>query len=240
MDNENQIRPHISKQFDAELEDIRNKVLVMGGIVEQQLVKALSAMVESDMDLAEAVIRDDYKVNNMEVSIDEECTTVLARRQPAAKDLRLVIAVIKTITDLERIGDESKRIARQALDLASLPTKKNQFVDLEQLGHHVCGMLREALDAFARLDAEQALDVALEDRQVDSEYDSIMRQQMTYLIEDPRTIPATLDIMWSARALERVGDRACNICEYVIYQVKGKDIRHISLDQVEKDFGRDI
>jgi len=237
MDKENQSR-HISKQFDNELEEIRNRVLAMGGLVEQQLAKAVAALVDPDIEMAEEVIRDDYKVNAMEVSHDEECTTVLARRQPAAGDLRLVISVIKTITDLERIGDEAKRIARQAIDLASLPTKKNQFVDLEQLGHHVCGMLRDALDAFARLDVEQALDVALEDKQVDREYDSLMRQQMTYLIEDPRTIPATLDIMWAARALERVGDRSCNICEYVIYQVKGKDIRHISLDQVEKDFGR--
>lgn len=237
MDKENQSR-HISKQFDHELEEIRNRVLAMGGLVEQQLAKAVSALVEPDIAMAEEVIRDDYKVNAMEVALDEECTTVLARRQPAARDLRLIISVIKTITDLERIGDEAKRIARQAIDLASLPTKKNQFVDLERLGHHVCAMLRDALDAFARLDVEQALDVAIEDQQVDREYDSLMRQQMTYLIEDPRTIPATLDIMWSARALERVGDRSCNICEYVIYQVKGKDIRHISLDQVEKDFGR--
>ncbi len=237
MDKENQSR-HISKQFDHELEEIRNRVLSMGGLVEQQLSKAVQALVDPDIEMAEEVIRDDYKVNALEVALDEECTTVLARRQPAARDLRLVISVIKTITDLERIGDEAKRIARQAIDLASLPTKKNQFVDLEQLGHHVCGMLRDALDAFARLDVEQALDVAVEDQQVDKEYDSLMRQQMTYLIEDPRTIPATLDIMWSARALERVGDRSCNICEYVIYQVKGKDIRHISIEQVEKDFGR--
>ncbi len=237
MDKENQSR-HISNQFDNELEEIRNRVLAMGGLVEQQLAKAVAALVEPDIEMAEEVIRDDYKVNAMEVALDEECTSVLARRQPAARDLRLVISVIKTITDLERIGDEAKRIARQAIDLASLPTKKNQFVDLERLGQHVCTMLRDALDAFARLDVEQALDVAIEDQKVDQEYESLMRQQMTYLIEDPRTIPATLDIMWSARALERVGDRSCNICEYVIYQVKGKDIRHISLDQVEKDFGR--
>jgi phosphate transport system protein len=237
MDKENQSR-HISKQFDNELEEIRNRVLAMGGLVEQQLAKAVSALVESNVEMAEEVVRDDYKVNAIEVALDEECTTVLARRQPAARDLRLVISVIKTITDLERIGDEAKRIARQAIDLASLPTKKNQFVDLEQLGHHVCGMLHDALDAFARLDVEQALDVAIEDQQIDREYESLMRQQMTYLLEDPRTIPATLDIMWAARALERVGDRSCNICEYVIYQVKGKDIRHISLEQVEKDFGR--
>lgn len=237
MDKESQTR-HISKQFDQELEEIRNRVLSMGGLVEQQLAKSILALVEPDITMAEEVIRDDYRVNAMEVALDEECTTVLARRQPAARDLRLVISVIKTITDLERIGDEAKRIARQAIDLASLPTKKNQFVDLERLGHHACGMLRDALDAFARLDVEQALDVALEDEKVDQEYDSLMRQQMTYLIEDPRTIPATLDIMWSARALERVGDRSCNICEYVIYQVKGKDIRHISLEQIEKEFGR--
>lgn len=227
------LHQHIFKQFDHELEDIRNRVLVMGGLVEEQIDTAVKALVHCDVALAEQVIADDYKVNSLEVSIDEECTQIIARRQPIARDLRLVVAVIKTITDLERIGDEAKRIARQAIDLAVHYPKKNQLVDLEQLAKHVRALLREALDAFARMDVDHAFAVVRDDKKVDSEYESIMRQQITYMMEDAHSIPISLDIMWSARALERVGDRSCNICEYVIYYVKGKDVRHISLEQVE-------
>lgn len=229
------MRQHISKRFDQELEDIRNKVLTMGGLVERQVSEAIRSIVESDLEAAEAVVDNDVKVNTLEVSIDEECTHILARRQPAATDLRLVIAVIKTITDLERIGDEAKRIARQRIDMDGQSVKPHQFAEFEQLGQHVLKMLREALDAFARLDVKLSLAVAREDKKVDREYDSILRQQMTYLTEGPSMIPVALDVMWAARALERIGDRCRNICEYVIYQVKGKDIRHISLDRVEKD-----
>ncbi|MGR9106309.1 MAG: phosphate signaling complex protein PhoU [Gammaproteobacteria bacterium] len=229
------MRQHISKRFDQELEDIRNKVLTMGGLVERQVSEAIRSIIESDLEAAEAVVLNDVKVNALEVSIDEECTHILARRQPAATDLRLVIAVIKTITDLERIGDEAKRIARQRIDMDGQTVKQHQFTEFEHLGQHVLEMLREALDAFARLDVKLSLAVAQEDKKVDREYDSLIRQQMTYLMESPRMIPVSLDIMWAARALERIGDRCCNICEYVIYQVMGKDIRHISLDRVEKD-----
>jgi phosphate transport system protein len=147
----------------------------------------------------------------------------------------LVIAVIKTITDLERIGDEAKRIARQRIDMDGQFVKQKQFTEFEHLGEHVLEMLREALDAFARLDVKLSLAVAQEDKKVDREYESILRQQMNYAMESPRMIPVSLDVIWAARALERIGDRCRNICEYVIYQVKGKDIRHISLDRVEKD-----
>ncbi|MGH8559500.1 MAG: phosphate signaling complex protein PhoU [Methylococcales bacterium] len=229
------MRQHISKRYDQELEDIRNRVLTMGGLVERQVSEAIRSIIESDLEAAEAVVVNDVKVNTLEVSIDEECTHILARRQPAATDLRLVIAVIKTITDLERIGDEAKRIARQRIDMDGQCVKPRQFAEFEQLGQHVLKMLRETLDAFARLDVKLSLAVAQEDKKVDREYDSIMRQQMTYLTEGPQMIPVALDVMWAARALERIGDRCCNICEYVIYQVKGKDIRHISLDLVEKD-----
>jgi phosphate transport system protein len=229
------MRQHISKRYDQELEDIRNKVLTMGGLVERQVSEAIRSIIDADLEAAEAVVLNDVKVNALEVNIDEECTHILARRQPAATDLRLVIAVIKTITDLERIGDEAKRIARQRIDMDSQAIKPKQFTEFEHLGHHVLEMLREALDAFARFDVKLALAVAQEDKKVDREYDSIMRQQMTYLMESPRMIPVALDIMWATRALERVGDRCRNICEYVIYQVKGKDIRHISLDRVEQD-----
>lgn len=226
---------HISRQYDHELLDIRSRVLALGGLVEEQIEAAVRALVNGDVELAQGAIRNDYKVNSLEVAIDEECTQILALRQPTARDLRLVMAVIKTITDLERIGDEAKRIARLGIDLASHFPKKNQFTELEQLANHVRGLLREALDSFARMDVDTALKVVQADRQVDREYESIMRQQITYMMEDARSIPVCLDIMWSARSLERVGDRSCNICEYVVYYVKGKNIRHISLEQVEKD-----
>lgn len=234
MDSGN-LPQHTSRQYDHELLDIRSRVLTLGGLVEEQIESAVRAVVDGDIDLAQRVIIDDYKVNSLEVAIDDECTQILALRQPTARDLRLVMAVIKTITDLERIGDEAKRIARHGIDLASHYPKRNQLTDLEQLANHVRGLLRESLDAFARMDVDAALKVVQDDRQVDREYESIMRQQITYMMEDARSIPVCLDIMWSARSLERVGDRSCNICEYVVYYAKGKNIRHISLEQVEKD-----
>ncbi len=236
MDNELAKRQHICKRFDRELEDIRNRALTMGGLVERQVEESLKSILNNDVELGERVILNDISVNALEVAIDEECTQILVRRQPAAVDLRVVVAVIKTITDLERIGDEAKRISRQAIDMAEHYCKKNQFLDLQHLGRHVIQLLHKSLDAFARLDVGFALDVVQEDRRVDSEYESIIRQQMTYMMEDPRTIPASIDIMWAARALERVGDRACNICEYVIYQVKGKDVRHTRLEDIESEF----
>lgn len=226
---------HISKQFDHDLVAMRNRVLTLGGLVEAQVESAVKALLENDFQLAERVVNDDYKINSLEVSIDEECTQILALRQPAARDLRLVIAVIKTITDLERIGDEAKRIARIAIDLIDHYPKRNQLTDLQQLAQHAKQMLREALDAFARIDVDESLRVVQDDRQVDREYESIMRQQITYMMEDPRSIPVSLNIMWAARALERVGDRSCNICEYVIYYAMGKNIRHISIDEVQRD-----
>lgn len=229
------LHQHISRQYDHELLDIRSKVLSLGGLVEEQVEAAMKAVNDGDVELAHRVITDDYKVNALEVAIDDECTQILALRQPTARDLRLVVAVIKTITDLERIGDEAARIARQAIDLATHFPKKNQLTDLGHLATHVRGLLREALDAYARMDVDAALRVVQDDRQVDQEYESIMRQQITYMMEDARSIPVCLDIMWSARSLERIGDRACNICEYVVYYAKGKNIRHISIEQVEQD-----
>lgn len=229
------ISHHISRQFNEELEDIRNKVLAMGGLVQEQIENAVEALVNGDVELAEAVISRDYQVNALEVAIDEESVQVLARRQPAAGDLRLIVAVIKTITDLERIGDQAERISRMAIHLAEMERPKNQYSELERMGGQVLKMLHGALDAFARMDAEAAVKVSKQDIKVDAEYDSIMRQMITFMMEDPRNVKRTLDIMWSARALERMGDHACNISEYIIYLVKGKDVRHTSLEQKEKE-----
>ncbi len=226
---------HISQQYNEELEDIRNRVLTMGGLVEQQLTDALRALSDINAELAEVVITNDYKVNAMEVAIDEESVQILARRQPAASDLRLVMASIKTITDLERIGDEAERIARMALHFAETGGESKMLLGIQHLGEHVLGMLHNALDAFARMDTEAAVNVARADVKADRAYESILRELITYMMEDPRSIPNVVDVMWSARALERIGDRAQNISEYVIYLVKGKDVRHTSLDKVEAE-----
>jgi phosphate transport system protein len=228
---------HTSHQFNVALEDIRNRVLAMGGLVEQQLGDAIRALLNVDSRLAEAVITGDYKVNAQEVAIDDECVQVIARRQPAATDLRLIIAVIKTITDLERIGDEAERIAQMALNLAKAggDDKRNPHHYIEHLGEQVKRMLHESLDAFARMDAEAAVAVWRQDFKADQEYERITRLLMTYMTENPPSIPRALDVMWSARALGRIGDRSRNICEYVIYLVHGKDVRHTSIEHMEKE-----
>jgi phosphate transport system protein len=234
MENLN-IGQHISRRYNEELEDIRNRVLAMGGLVEQQIQGAMDSLEKRDASMAARVIENDYQVNAMEVAIDEECNSVLARRQPAASDLRLIVAVIKTITDLERIGDEAERIARMASRLAGQEYATRLFTQIHNLGQHVRSMVHGALDAFAHLDTDKAVEIWSEDRRVDSEYDSLMRELMTYMMEDPRSIPGILQAMFAARAIERIGDRATNICEYVIYLVKGKDVRHTRVDQQTKD-----
>lgn len=231
------ISHHISQQYNAELEDVRSKVLKMGGLVEDQLSNALTAIVEGDSGLGESVMTGDFKINALEVEIDEECNQILVRRQPAATDLRFVIAVIKTITDLERMGDEAERVGRMAVQLAERERPKNQYGEIRHLGEMVKGVVRDSLDAFARTDVEAALRTRERDVGIDSEYESIMRQLITFMMEDPRQIPRTLAVMWSVRALERIADRACNICEYVIYLVKGRDVRHTSWEKVQRELG---
>jgi len=225
MENMN-IGHHISRQFNEELEDVRNQVLIIGGLVEQQVSNAVKALVEGDSRLAQEVIETDRKVNGLEVAIDEECTQILARRQPAASDLRLVIAVIKTITDLERIGDQAEKIARMGLHLSEMERPKGQYYEVQNLGERVGKMLHQTLDSFARMDVDAAIKVSQQDDIIDLEYDGIMRKMVTFMMEDPRSIKRSLDVIWAVRALERVGDHSQNICEYVIYLVKGKDIRH--------------
>jgi phosphate transport system protein len=207
----------------------------MGGFVEAQLAKALTSLYEGDSSLGESVALDDLKVNGMEVSIDEECSRILATRAPAAGDLRVVVAIIKAITDLERIGDEGEKIGLIASRLASMERPENKYREIKHLGRIVSEMVHDALDAFARLDAESALRVARQDRLVDEEYEAIHRQCITFMMEDPRTIRRVLDVMWVVRSLERIGDHAQNICEYVIYMVHGKDVRHTSLEDVERE-----
>lgn len=218
------------------MENLRNQVMKMGGIVEQQIRGATSALRELDTGIAETVIQNDHYVNGLEVSIDEECARILVRRQPAASDLRMVVAVIKTITDLERIGDEAQRIAKMAVNIAAQEGFfHNRYPGIEHLSGHVIEMVHNALDAFARLDTEEAFNVVRDDEKADMEYQSVMRQMLTYMMEDPRTITESLNIMQAARALERIGDHAMNIGEYVIYLVLGKDIRHLSLKEAERD-----
>ncbi|ODN68157.1 MULTISPECIES: phosphate signaling complex protein PhoU [Methylophaga] len=225
---------HISQQFEKELQDIRSRVLAMGGLVEQQVSNAMEALVTGDAELARQVITDDEDVNKMDISIDEDCIQIIALRQPTASDLRLVTGILKTITDLERIGDEAVRIGRMALNLAEKDRPKKNYRELHALGQHVSGMLHNTLDAFARFDVDAALQVAHEDRQVDEEYEGIMRQLMTYMMEDPRTISRAIDMMWSARSLERIGDHSRNISQHIIYLVEGKDVRHLSAEKMEK------
>ncbi len=232
MENLN-LNKHISQQFNEELESIRNQVLQMGGLVEKQLADALQALFEGNGEIGEEVVRNDYKVNHMEVEIDEACSRILARRQPAASDLRVVVAIIKTITDLERMGDEADKIGRMAIRLAQHERPRTQFSEIEPLGQRAKEMLHSALDAFARMDTELALQVVRNDRLVDQAYEGAIRQLVTFMMEDPRTISRSLDVMWSARALERIGDHARNICEYVIYFVEGKDVRHVTPEQAE-------
>ncbi len=217
---------HISRRFDKELDHLRNKVLRMGGLVQDQLNKAIQAVVTGDSELGLKVAKDDVKVNKMEVQIDEECSHILVRRAPAAMDLRLILMVVKTITDLERIGDEAEKIGFLASRLAAMEQPDNNYRELKNLGAHVQDMLEDTLDAFASLDVEKARAVVVKDERVDEEYETINRQCLTFMMEDPKAIKRVMNVTWAARALERIGDHAKNISEYVVFLVLGKDVRH--------------
>jgi len=227
---------HTLKQFDTELEEIRSRVLQMGGLVEEQITRAIEALTTGNVALARQVMEDDYRVNALEVAIDEECSTVIARRQPAAKDLRMVMTVVKTITDLERIGDEAAKIARMARAIydSDRPTVP-RVTEISHVADIALGMLRNALDAFARLDLAVAAKVVRQDEQVDQAFASILRHLITFMMEDPRTISHAIEILFIAKAIERIGDHSKNMSEYVVYLVKGKDVRHITVEAFERE-----
>jgi phosphate transport system protein len=221
---------HISKQFDAELEDVRTRVLQMGGMVEEQIRRAADTLVTGDMAEIAAVQENDHRVNAMEVDLDEACSHIIARRQPAAGDLRLLIAVIKTITDLERIGDEAEKIARMAKLIHDAERMHMPRIEIRHVANLALAMLRKSLDAFARLDVKAAQEVVRQDDAVDSEFRSILRQLITFMMEDPRTISRCLEVLFVAKALERIGDHSKNMAEYVVYMVEGRDVRHMRSD----------
>ncbi len=231
---EKQFDQHISRQFNQELEMLRQDVMAMGGVTEEMVRDAMAAVVDGDTAKAQRVIDMDDQVNEMEKEIDEQSSMILARRHPTASDLRLVLAIIKTVNDLERIGDEAEKIARMAVRLADLDRPRGNYQELEAMGETVRAMLHEALDGFARLLPETAVNLMREDDKVDIEYEGLLRQYYTFLVEEPRNTRRVLDCIWIARALERIGDHAKNIGEYIIYLVEGKDLRHATMKEMEQ------
>ncbi|MBV1871793.1 MAG: phosphate signaling complex protein PhoU [Gammaproteobacteria bacterium] len=225
------VQKHISEQFNEEMDDIRNQVLTMGGFVEAQVRDACEALMTGDITLAQQVIHSDAEVNSMEKGIDGNCVEIIARRQPTAGDLRLIMSLHKVITDLERVGDEASKIALMALELAEMGRPRNECQELTHLAEHVRKELHDALDSLARMDIRSALDVASEDDKVDKEYEAVTRQLITLIMENPSNVSRVLNTLWAARALERIGDHAKNLCEYTIYVVTGEDVRHRPLGE---------
>lgn len=234
MNIEAPIHGHISKRFDQELEDIRNRVLTMGGLVETQVSDGVRCLIDSNSELATKVVKKDREVNQLEMEIDHQCLQILARRQPTASDLRLVVAIIKTIADLERIGDQAQKLGKHQLELVDAGVSSSTFVKIEHLGQLVSSNLNLALDAFARMDVKDAMETISRDVRVNAEFEGLMRELITHMMEDPRTIASALRVSWCARALERIGDHSNNICEYVVFLVQGKDVRHIeAIDKLD-------
>lgn len=229
MISKDNLTQHISQQFNAELEELRSHLLAMGGLVEKQVNDAVSALIEADSGLAQQVRELDAQINQMELTIDEACLRILARRQPAASDLRLIISISKSVIDLERIGDEATKIAKRAILLSEEGESPRGYVEVRHIGQQVRKMVRESLDAFARFDADLALAVAQYDRTIDREYKTALRELVTYMMEDPRSISRVLNVIWALRSLERIGDHARNIADLVVYLVRGTDVRHRKL-----------
>ncbi len=227
---------HLSTQFDAELSGISTRVLEMGGLVESQVVQAVHALTTFSGEIASVVLQGEERVNQMEVEIDRDLSAIIARRQPTARDLRLLIAISKTIANLERVGDEAARIARTVQRLLNSGVSSRLRLPVSDLGFEselAIAQLRKALDAFARLDTARALEVLKQDDQIDQEFDGLLRKLITYMMEDPRTISSSIDLVFVAKAIERVGDHAKNLAEAIIYVVKGTDVRHTSMQNVE-------
>ncbi len=231
---------HTSKRYDAELETVRSRVLQMGGLVETQITAAIEALSTGNLQLADQVVENDHRVNALEVKIDEECAHIIARRQPAAQDLRMIMTVIKMITDLERIGDEAEKIARMTkLIYASERLLLPRFAEIKVAAGYALDMLKKALDAFARVDITAAAAVVKQDRLLDDQFRGILRQLITFMMEDARTISTSIEILFVAKALERIGDHSKNMSEYVVYLVKGKDVRHVTAEEFERETSSD-
>lgn len=231
--DKNGYKQHISEQFNAELDGVKSSMLEMGGLVEQQIISAVGSLVATETGEAELVIARDDEVNALEVAIDEECSRILARRQPAASDLRLVLAISKVIMDLERIGDEAAKIAKQAINLGEEGRAPSCLVEMRQIGQQVTGMVRSALDAFTRLDAEAAVAVVHQDEKVDQAYASALAALAAEVNHESGQLAAVINEMWALRSLERIGDHAGNIAEHVIYLVKGLNVRHVEAEEIE-------
>ncbi len=233
MDN-HKIGHHISEKFNKDLEDIRNKVLTMGGLVEHQIELAVQAFTTGDLELADQVIKQDNQVDALEMAIDQECSQIIALRQPTAFDLRMLISVIKIVREIERAGDKAERVAQMAIKLAGTEQQLHSQYELEHMAEIIKEMLHLALDAFARVSIENITDITGRDENVNREYENIIRRLITRMMEDPRNITRALDVIWTARAMERIGDYACNICEHLIYMVNGEDVRHLTQKQLEE------
>lgn len=224
---------HSSKQFNEELEGLRTDLLTMGGIVERQVADSLAGLLDQDVSLAESARELDNRTNSLEREIDEKCVQIIARRQPAAVDLRLLISINRAVVDLERIGDEASRVAKQAIELADNDSSMRGLQEVRHIGNLVSEMLKDVLTAFARRDMELAYSVVKRDHKVDREYQTAMRTLMTFMMEDSRAISSVLSVIWVLRSLERIGDHSCNLAEQLIYQVSGTDVRHIPTEDVE-------
>lgn len=229
---------HTSKQFDSELEAVRSSVLQMGGLVEQQILQATEVVSSGDMAVIDLILANDKRVNQMEIELDERCSHIIARRQPTAGDLRMLMTVVKMITDLERIGDEAEKIARMARMIHEAERAHLPKIELAHMAEVAVAMLRKALDAFARLDVQAAAQVVRQDMVVDDEFRAVIRQLITFVMEDPRTISRSIELLFIAKAFERIGDHAKNMAEHTVYMVVGRDVRHIGVDEIEREVSR--
>lgn len=234
MESNIKIGEHTSQRYNAELEALRERVLTMGGVVERQCQLALESLVKGDSELASEVAGGDFEVNDLEVKICDQCTDILARRQPAAGDLRMIVAIIRMVANLERVGDEAAKIGRKARKLADAPDRQAYTAEPLHLGKEVLEMLRGALDAFARLDVQAAIEIIARDPEIDREFKSLNRLLISHIMEQPQRVKNMLRINNCARALERIGDHAVNLCEEVVYLVRGADVRHLSVEEIRQ------